>query len=276
MNCRLPIADCQLRKIRAHLASAAVFATVILLSGCATPKPVSEKHFDFSCDTFAFSNELVWEYHFNANGKWSAQKHEPVPDYAQHCFVVARSARQFFANARFDASQPVADETVYRELIRRVAKSNPRSPLSDSEKIVIPGYTNLREFSRAQEHLLKEGCGGAWQSYLQRGNWRMVFPFTQNGQMDVAEKLMEDLKRGWPATVHAVTFPKLSLNHALLIFDAKKQEKKIQFTTYDPNDPEQPITITFDLAAKEFFFPQTKYFAGGPVHIYEIYSAWNY
>src|SRR6266481_8908904 len=80
--------------------------------GCATHRtePTGDaRRFDFSEDTFAYPNELLWEYHYDANGKWTAYKREPRPTYAQHCFVVARCVKQFFEHARFDPRQPVAD-----------------------------------------------------------------------------------------------------------------------------------------------------------------------
>ena len=266
---------CCFNRIRPRLESAAAFFLVaVLVSGCATSKPVTQRHFVFPGDTFAYANELVWEYHFDANGKRLVTRREPAPEYKLHCFVVARTARQFFANARFMPSQPKADEETYRQLVRRVARLNPRKPSSDAEKIIIPGYSNLRVFSGAHENLLKAECGGAWQSYLQRGNWRMIFPFTRGGQKSVAEGLLASLKRNWPPLVHVVNFPKLAINHALLVFDAKETESEIRFTAYDPNDMSQPITITFNRAQRRFLFPQTKYFAGGQVNLYEIYSAY--
>ena len=265
------------KTIRPRLEGAAAFFLVtVLVSGCATSKPVTQRHFDFSGDTFAYANELVWEYHFDANGRRLVSRREPAPKYALHCFVLARTARQFFANVQFAPSQPKSDEETYRKLVRRVARSNPRKALPDDEKIIISGYSNLREFSEAHENLLKAECGGAWRSYLQRGNWLMIYPFTRSGQKAVAEDILASLKRNWPPLVHVVSFPKLAINHALLVFDAKETESEIRFTTYDPNDMSEPITITFNRTQRRFLFPQTRYFAGGPVNLYEIYSAWNY
>lgn len=268
---------CCFKKIRPRLESAAAFFLVaVLVSGCAATKPVAQRHFDFSHDTFAYANELVWEYHFDANGKRLVTRRESAPKYTLHCFVLARTARQFFSNARFAPAQPKADEETYRKLVRRVARSNPRKPLPDAEKIILPGCPDLREFSAEHENLLKAECGGASRSYFQRGNWRMIFPFTRSGQKSVAEDLLASLKRNWPPLVHVVNFPKLAINHALLVFDAKETENEIRFAAYDPNDMSQPITITFNLAQRRFLFPQTRYFAGGPVNLYEIYSAWDY
>src|SRR2546430_188964 len=52
---------------------ALLFLLLAALCGCATSRPAVPsvaRHFDFQKDTFAYPNELVWEYYFDANGKW--------------------------------------------------------------------------------------------------------------------------------------------------------------------------------------------------------------
>lgn len=250
-----------------------------LLCGCTTARPplaATSRQFDFQKDTFAYPNDLVWEYGYDADGKWKGHQRQPKPSYTLHCFVVARSARQFFDNARFDPNLPVADAVAYRRLIHKVVSANPRKPLPEHSKIVIPGYPDLRAFSGAQAELLKAECGSAWQSYLQRGNWRMIFPFSRHQQENVAEQLLLHLKESGPTIVHLVRFPQLTLNHAVVIFDAKADGKNLEFTTYDPNQPAEPIPLTFDSASRTFLFPANSYFEGGRVDVYEIYHRWNY
>src|SRR5213082_25008 len=178
----------------------------LLLSGCATSRPgtAGSRHFAFEQDTFAYPNELVWEYHFDQRGKWVHQRREPNPDYTHHCFVVARAAKQFFQNARFDPAQPKADTKTYRRLIRKVVATSPRNELPDGKKIVIPGFASLRELSQAQEKLLQANCGGAWRSYFQRGHWRMIWPFSRQHQQKTAEELAAEIKRNRAPVVHLV------------------------------------------------------------------------
>jgi hypothetical protein len=249
----------------------------VLACGCASQhRFVGSRPFDFQKDTFAYPNDLVWEYHFDANGKWVHQRREPQPDYTHHCFVVARSARQFFENARFDTNQPVADEATYRRLVRRVISIDPRHALPDQQRIVIPGYGNLHEFSEAQEKVLKSECGGAWHSYFQRGHWRMIFPFSRRHQAATVERLLADLKENRPPVVHIVKFPQLTINHALLVFGAAESEKQVQFSIYDPNKPDKPKILMFDRATRTFSFAGNDYWPGGRVDIYEIYRSWDY
>src|SRR5882672_9361067 len=113
-----------------------IFLAGLLLAGCATSQPSApgSRHFIFEQDTFAYANELVWEYHFDEHGKWTHRAREPKSDYTQHCFVVARSAKQFFQNARFDPAQPKADSATYRRRIREVVSTSPRKRLSEEKR----------------------------------------------------------------------------------------------------------------------------------------------
>ena len=246
--------------------------------GCATSRrtTTADHKFQFQQDTFAFPNELVWEYHYDSKGNWVSNRRNPPAKYSQHCFVLARSTRQFFLNARFDPALPKADEKTYRSLVRKVAASNPRQALPAGDKIVIPGYANLREFSAAHESLLKENCGGAWQSYFQRGHWRMIFPFSRHQQARVADSLTQHLARGDLLVVHVVRFPQLTINHAVVLFDFNSDENQIAFQMYDPNHPARPELLTYDRASRTFNMPANDYFPGGRVDIYEVYWKWNY
>jgi hypothetical protein len=251
---------------------------VIVASGCASAARQSfSRPFTFGEDTFAYANELVWEYGFDdATGQTTHNRRMPPPDYTHHCFVVARAAKQFFQNARFDPAQPLADEATYRQLVRRVVSIVPRKVLPEGEQIVIPGYTNLFAFSRDWDRVLKAECGGAWRSYFQKGHWRMVFPLTRAHQQRMSAQLLDSLRRNRPAVVHVVRFPQLTINHSLVIFDAKEEAGTIQFSVYDPNHPEKPSPLTFDRTTRRFHLPRNPYFIGGRVDIYEIYHAWNY
>jgi hypothetical protein len=247
----------------------------LVLCGCSTPRPVSDRPFLFKHDTFAYANELIWEYHFDpATGEATHHHRKPPPDYTHHCFAVARSAKQFFLHAKFDASQPVAEEAVYRRLIREVISRSARS--ASNHKVIVPGFASLYDFSQAHEELLKEECGGAWQSYFQRGHWRMIFPFSRAHQEKLASRLVESLKENCPPVVHVVRFPSLSINHAVVVFEAAESENEIRFGVYDPNVPEHPASLTFDRATRTFHFPANCYFIGGRVDVYEIYCAVNY
>jgi hypothetical protein len=145
------------------------------------------------------------------------------------------------------------------------------SEVDEEERVVIPGYANLHEFSAAHEALLKSECGGAWTSYFQCGNWRMIFPFTRRQQEKMALQLVESIHRRRPPVVHVADFPTLHMNHAVVLFDAREDDKEIEFFVYDPNDAMTPARLKFDRAKRRFYFPANFYFAGGEVDVYEIY-----
>ncbi len=248
-------------------------------SGCASADPTpgnSSRHFQFGKDTFAYANELVWDYGFDSSGRWTAHKRSPKPSYTLHCLVVARSARQFFEDARFAPEQPKADAKTYTRLVRHVIGVNPRKPLPDPERIVIPGYADLREFSAANEQLVKANCGGAWQSYFARGNWRMIFPFTRRQQAKVAQRLLDHFRPDHPLIVHLSRFPQLSINHTVLIFGVTDAGNEIRFDVYDPNEPSHPTALVFDRSSRTFLLPATHYFPGGRVDVYELFHRWDY
>ena len=141
---------------------------------------------------------------------------------------------------------------------------------------MIPGYPDLQSFSAAHEALLKAALAGPWQSYLQRGNWRMIFPFTARHQRRLARRLLASLARGWPPIVHVLRYPELTINHLVLVFDAEETPAEIRFLTYDPNDAAHPVVLTFDRVADTFFYAPTPYFPGGPVKAYEVYDGLLY
>jgi hypothetical protein len=244
-----------------------------LPADCQAGPPVN---FNFSRDSFAFANDLVWSYSFDAQGRWTAHARDPKPDYSLHCFVLARSSEQFFKFARFDPQQPIADDATYRRLVKKVVSISPRKHLPPSEKIVVPGYADLKEFSTAYEKLLKEECGGVLQSYFQRGNWRMVFPFSRHEQEKMAKQLLASVRQDGIAVVHVLRFPSLSINHALLLFGATESNKEIAFSAYDPNNPAQPVALTFYRTNRSFVLPVTHYYPGGRVDVYQVYHRWNY
>jgi hypothetical protein len=247
---------------------------IVLLCGCAASTPTAStprRPFNFQKDTFAYPNDLVWEYHFDDQGKWVNQPRKPKPDYTHHCFVVARSARQFFEYATFDPTKPVADAQTYRQFVRQVTSIDPRKNVPRTGKIIIPGYPDLQAFSSAQPALLKSECGGAWQSYFQRGHWRMMMPFSRHHQQRTAAQLAAEVKQDRPPVVHLVRFPQLTINHAVVLFGATETEKEIQFSVYDPNNPKVPVQLTYDRAGRTFYFKFNDYFPGGRVDVYEIY-----
>jgi len=260
-----------------HIAARAFCLAVFLLAtGCAISSRQGTRPFNFQTDTFSYSNQLVWEYRFDpATGKTTTSKREPPPNYSHHCFVVVRAARQFFDHARFDPALPRA--TNYSAIVRKVLSRSPREWPDDDERIVVPGYPDLRAFSRDHAELLQRKSGGAWQSYFQRGHWRMIFPFTRHHQQRTAERLFADIEDHRPQIIHVVRFPSLAINHALLLYDAETVAEEIRFFAYDPNYADSPTILTYNKSACRFTLPPNTYFPrGGRVDVYPIFTGFLY
>jgi hypothetical protein len=152
-----------------------------------------------------------------------------------------------------------------------VVATNLRRTLPSEDRIVIPGYANLRQFSEVEEALLKKEAGGAWQSYFQRGNWRMIFPFSRRHQQTAAAELLQRVRQGEATVIHVARFPQLTINHAVLLYGAEESEKGIVFSIYDPNRPQGPAVLNYDRGERTFYLPANQYFKGGRVDVYQIY-----
>lgn len=230
------------------------------------------RRFLFELDTFTFANDLVWQYHLDpVTGAMTTSSNNAPPSYTHRCFVMVRSARQFFYHARFEPGRPVAEPQTYQRLIRAVVSRSPRQASADSEKIVIPGYDCLRSFSRAHEPLLKAGLGGAWQSYFVRSHWRMVAPTGRRHQERMARQLQESFAVRIAPIVHLYRFPRITINHGIVLFGATESGGDIEFDVYDPNIPDRPLKLIYHRAARTFFFPPTHYWGGGALNVYEMY-----
>lgn len=263
----------------ARLAAVAVLLPGVLLlaAGCAARTASAGQRFEFPRDTLAFTNETEWVYRAEpGTGRQLHEKRVPPPQYTLRCFPMARTAKEFALHARFDPTQPAPDREILRHRIREVIRRSARHPGEASQAVVFPGFDGLRALSAAHGDLLREELGDAWRSYLQRGNWRMVFPFSRTNQRREAGRLLETITTRHPAVVHVATFPQLSINHAILFYDAREENGQIRFTAYDPNSPGGPIELTFDRSAGEFRMPPTPYFIGGRVSVYEVYRNWRF
>ena len=118
------------RSGRAVVWPGALAAALLLALGCAAPGASTTprtRPFRFPADTFAFSNETVWEYRLDSGtGAVSWYRRDPRPAFVLRCGTMARAARQFLDGARFDASAPAVDPSTYERLVREVLRSDPR------------------------------------------------------------------------------------------------------------------------------------------------------
>jgi hypothetical protein len=267
-----PLTRC-LRTLPAGL----VLAALVACAPVAVTEPANQRPFSFPADVFAFDNELTWVYSTDPQtGRVRHAANKQRTDYTLHCFVLARSARQFFQFARFEPGQAKASDAVYRERVRAVIGHDPSETAPLAERISIPGYADLHSFSADHAALLKEELGGAVQSYLQRGNWRMVLPFSRQGQAATAKTLAAEVDVNRPPVVHLSTFPSMTINHAVLLYGEAGTAEGLRFLVYDPNHSAAPTRLYYDRKSGDFRLPANNYFAGGMVKVYEVYRSLVY
>ena len=233
------------------------------------------RQFVFERDSFAFANELLWEYAFDAaTGQTRFSPRQPKPNYTHRCFVLTRAARQFFNHAHFAPDQAAVSVEKYQALIREALGREPHKASMAAQQIVFPGYSGLRDFSHVHENLLKAECGGAWRSYVLRSHWRMVFPITRQHQTRMVTQLTESIHEHGSAIVHLFRFPALTINHGMILFNAMKTGDGVSFEAYDPNEPAKATVLSFDRVAQTFTLPATRYWPGGKLDALEIYRTW--
>jgi hypothetical protein len=225
-------------------------ALALALSGCASVAPLEAELraptppplLRFGADTFAFPNE-------------SRSKNAGKPDlYANYCFVMARGVTQFHRFARFDPALPKLGPDDYAARVREVVSHKPwDEPLPPEDRVVIPGYVSLYEFSREQEAAVKEGLGSAFWSWVHWTNWRVVFPMPGWHQERVAREAVAELQAGRLVQFLVTNLPKWELNHTVVAYDYRVAAAgALEFLVYDPNDPYRPGIIAFDPAERHF------------------------
>src|SRR5215467_3969862 len=133
------------------------FSLLLVLSLARTS--VAAQEFRFYGDTLAFANQTVFEYH---EGHPSLRRGSAVKRdaYNRHCFVLCRTAMQFKKFARFDPRRAPLDDKSLAARIRAVThRSAWQDPLPPDQRIVFPGYKDLREMSQARRELFQVTIG---------------------------------------------------------------------------------------------------------------------
>jgi hypothetical protein len=245
----------------------------LLATACASVEPApsvarAERRaavpgFSFSTDTFTFPNEI------RARTPWR-------PDlYANYCFVLARGLRQFFAFARFDPQAPRLTSEAYVERVREIAAHQPWDPPpAPDDRVVIPGYANLREFSRGQEAAVKAGLGGRFWTLMHWTNWRVTFPVTRGQQAEVAREVMEELDAGRLAQLLVTNWPKPELNHTVVAYAYRSGPSGVEFVVWDPNEPGGPGLMTFDTEISRFRATRLYDTEPGLIRAFRMYYSW--
>ncbi len=251
-----------------------MLGVALLTSACASASPappappsagarIAARGFAFATDTFAFPNEIRAR-HPDADGL-----------YANYCFVLARGLRQFSQFARFDPAAPKLDTPGYVERIRRLVARAPWEPaLPADDRVVIPGYASLREFSGAEPAAVKTGLGGRFWTLVHWTNWRVTVPVTGDHQARVADEIATDLRAGRLVQLLVTNWPTPELNHTVVAFAYRDTQEDRVFDVWDPNDPAAPGTLTFERAERRFWATGIYDTRPGPIRVFRMYYSW--
>ena len=219
---------------------------------------------------------MRWSYAFEADGSTRTEEATTPPNFSLRCFPMVRATREFFYHARFAPELPHATKDEYREITKEIMGRSSRCPAEEDDRIIIPGFADLHGFSAAYSDLLREECGGSWRSYFQRGNWRMIFPISNRRERKTASELVSEVREGRLPIVHVYRFPEVKLNHSVMIYAAEEREGGVDYLAYDPNFPERPTKLSFDVETNAFQLERNPYFAGGTVKVYQVYRGCCY
>ncbi len=255
---------------------AAVWLSV--LADVALPRgSAAAAEFCFDRDTFAFQNATVLKYHDGiAFFRPKSEAGDPANNYTRRCFVMTRTAMQFRKFARFDPHGVPLDDRQLARRIRAVARRKPWfEALSENQRIVFPGYSNLREISKARTQVFENNIGSGFMSYFRPSNIRMVFLESKGYQAKTFQNLDASLARGDTFVAFLTTYPKMSINHAVLIYGRKKSrpgDELERYLVYDPNHAEAPRELTWSPRECAFAYQKDIDFIGGFVRVYQAYD----
>jgi hypothetical protein len=233
--------------------------------------------FRFDRDTVGFANSTVFEYREGHPSLRQREKGEPKR-YTRRCFVLCRTTMQFQKFARFDPHAAALDDNALAVRIRNVTRRSAwGKPLPADQRVVFPGYANLRAMSEARREVVRANIGLGWPTYFRLGNFRMLFQHDSNYHEETHANLDAALARGELFVGFLTTYPSLSINHAVLVYKRKPASQNggvERFLVYDPNHPESPRQLTWFPRTGVFAYQKDWDFIGGFVHVYQIYGKW--
>lgn len=256
-----------------------IFPALLLwyAAGCAHRDAASpSRPFSFERDRFAFANETVWNY-VDGSPQRHPKRNDASRPYTRRCFVMSRAAMQFWKFARFDAAAPRLNDG---ELARRIRQITRRpvwqGGLPEDERVIIPGYPDLRSFSAARPEILQANIGLGWPTYFRPGGIFIMPAPSRTHQAGMHDKLQAFLARGQPILLWMINFPSLSINHTVVVYSAEKHGERWIYTVYDPNFADAPKKLEYRPAERTFFLEPTFYFRGGKVNVRPVFlSSWQ-
>jgi len=240
-----------------------------------------KRAFDFNRDTFSFDNETALEYH---DGHASPRKLKPGEQpkrFTQHCFVMSRTVMQFRKFVRFEPSLPALEDDELTKRVCKITRIPPWTPaLPEEDRIVIPGYDDLRSLSQARPEILQENIGLGWPTYFRPGNWRILLPHGPTQQAKTHQEMAGALNgRDGFFVAYLTNFPRsLNINHGVLVYAPKTNSRKgnqngnYRYAVYDPNHHDAPRTLEWSERERCFLYQRDTDFVGGRVIVWQVYG----
>lgn len=260
---------------RERLVLILISVTLSFAGGTVLAGPASD--FRFKQDTLGFANSTVFSY---AQGKIVSSRNpatkEKTQRYTRRCFVMSRTVEQFYKFARFNPhAAPLNDDELARR-VRIVTHHEPwLEPMSADQRIVFPGYHNLRELSEARTNVLQRTIGLGWPTYARVGNFRMVFQLDHGYQEMTHQAVERAMARKDFFVAFLSDFPTLHINHSVLIYAHKSKRARDgtdRYLVYDPNHPDGPRELKWLPANRAFDFQKDEEFVGGFTRVFQVYG----
>jgi hypothetical protein len=251
------------------------FCLKFLVAAAFAPSFLSASDFRFDRETFAFANAMVFEYREGIIvSRRAGSAKEKEPRYTRRCFVMSRAAVQFHKFARFDPKQPPLDDKALGARIRAIARRPPwHQSLPAEQRIVFPGYANLREMSKARTRVLQQNLGLGWPAYLRVGNARMFFNHAVGYQEKTHANLEATLVRGDFFIAYLSDYPTLHINHSVLVYAKGSARNGIDhYMVYDPNHPNRPFELKWSPKLRMWNYEKDEEFVGGYTRVYQVYG----
>ena len=234
------------------------------------PAALAPRPFVYPDDTFAFKNETIWNY---VNGRPQTEtRAQGQREYTGRCMVLARASVQFWKFARFaPAAAPLpADQLAIR--IRQVCARPVWLPaLAPRDRIVIPGYANLREASAKMTNVFQANIGLGWPFYFRAGNIVIASWVSRAMEDRLNAEIDHDLQMNTPTIIWVYRFPSLKMNHVVVVYTGRRDASGYHYLVYDTNYHDAAKHLDYDPQTRTFSFEPVYYFKGGPVTVRSIY-----
>jgi hypothetical protein len=251
----------------------ALFFLSVSARGYEAPSVPAPRPFVYPDDTFAFKNETVWNYVGGSVQPETDKTH--VREYTRRCFVLSRASVQFWKFARFDPKAAPVDAA---ELARRIREVCERSvwlaALPEKERVVIPGYRNLREASGKMMYVFQKNIGRGWPFYFRAGNMPIAFWVSRAMEDRLNGEIFHDLQMNTPTIVWVYRFPSLKMNHVVVIYAGTRDAAGYHYQVYDTNYRDAYKHVDYDPKTRTFTYEPVYFFKGGPVTVRSLYRGW--